>query len=69
MTEQEERYSQTRCGFDWGPVTVERQMSHMGYVVLQVRTERGMVDIISTPTGLLRISDRKGNAKILDKDE
>lgn len=50
----------TDFGFDWGPMKIERLMStEAGYVVLLVKTPRGALEIVSTPTGLLSWKHQK----------
>jgi len=50
-----EPYKETTYGFSWGPVTVERCISHKGHVVLSLKTPRDDVEVHVTPTGLVRV--------------
>lgn len=47
----------TRFGFSWGPVKVERFTEHRGSVYLTLSTARQLVDVRVTPSGLIRIGE------------
>lgn len=47
---------QTRFGFTWGQVTVERTANIKGHRVLTVKTNRERVDLRVTPSGLIRVT-------------
>jgi hypothetical protein len=47
---------ETRYGFRWGPVDIERTASDPKWgVVLYLRTPRQCIEVRVTPTGLFRI--------------
>lgn len=50
---------ETRYGFNWGKVKVERVVSHLGYKVIQVETPRRRLEVTITPTGLIRTKEYK----------
>lgn len=45
----------TQYGFQYGAAKVERFAQHKGYAVIGVTTPRSRMEIIVTPSGLLRI--------------
>jgi hypothetical protein len=45
----------TNYGFIWGPVEVERSASTPNIWVLTLRTDRQMLEVRVTPTGLIRV--------------
>lgn len=50
---------ETQFGFNWGDVEVLRTASHLGYKVFTIRTPRRVLDVTTTPSGLLRLKERK----------
>lgn len=45
-------YKETQYGFQWGPVEVQRQISHKGYVVFGLKFVNGMErQLYVSPTG------------------
>ena len=59
----------TEYGFQFGAATIERHWSTAeGRAVIQIKTARATLDIYVTPTGFVRIFDRKkGELKPPDK--
>jgi len=56
------RLKELEYGFTWGPVTIERVMSHpKAGVILSINTPRETKEIRVTPSGLIRF-DEKGKA-------
>lgn len=45
----------TEFGFVWGPVEVKRVTTHHGDAVIAVETNREIVYLRITPTGLIRV--------------
>lgn len=45
----------TRFGFEWGPVRVERFFDTKRGVMLGILTDRGCVQVFVTPTGFVRV--------------
>lgn len=45
----------TQYGFKFGAATVDRLVSHKGYVVIGVKTPRQRIEIMVTPSGLIRV--------------
>lgn len=54
-------YRETKYGFDYGAVTVERACSDdsKGWVTLSVKTKKLLLGIYVTKTGKIRIFDQK----------
>ena len=46
-------------GFDWGGIEVTRAVSHGGYKILHISTARRILEVVVTPTGLIRIQEHK----------
>lgn len=57
------RYEETPYGFKYGPVEIERAFSDKkrGWVILQLRTPKGELQIYVTRTGKVRIFDYYGD--------
>lgn len=47
--------AETRFGFRWGPVRVDRFWSDKRGVMLGILTDRGCVQVFVTPTGFVRV--------------
>ena len=47
-------YRETTYGFEYGAARIERTASDKGYVFLTVVTPRRTMEIVVTPTGLIR---------------
>jgi hypothetical protein len=45
----------TNYGFIWGPVEVERSISTPNMWLLTLRTDRQILEVRVTPTGLIRV--------------
>ena len=45
----------TQYGFQFGAAKVERFASHKGYVVIGLTTPKQRLEIIVTPTGIVRL--------------
>lgn len=54
MTEYE-LFKETAYGFEWGPLSVERHISHQGYVIMGLKTTKCNFDIYVTPSGVVKI--------------
>jgi hypothetical protein len=52
----------TEFGFRWGPVEVTRIGQYEGSVWLQLKTQRKILEVRVTPSGLLRFHEKKSNA-------
>jgi len=52
-------YADTRHGFRWGPIEVQRRASHEGRVWLDLKTERGGVVVYVTRRGKVRVYQLK----------
>ena len=50
-----EHFKQTKYGFEWGPMSIERHIHHKGMVVLGLKTKRCNFDVYVTPTGFVKI--------------
>ena len=50
------------CGFCWGVAKVLRIMEHKGSIVIGIETPREELQIMVTPTGLIRIGDKRAIA-------
>lgn len=53
----------TDYGFSWGPMQVTRVATHRGNRILDIRTPRAVVQIVVTPTGIVRIRHEAKKAK------
>ena len=51
----DETLTETRCGFRWGPVLVERCASHQGHVIVSIKTKNKRLDVRVTPKGFIRV--------------
>jgi hypothetical protein len=51
------RTMDTRYGFRWGRVEVERLLEHKGHRLMMVTTDRQQLKIRVTPSGLIRIEE------------
>ncbi len=59
-------FKKVAFGFQYGALTVERQMSVQGHVVIELSTPRTRLQVRVTPMGLIRIHDTK-DGKLLEK--
>jgi hypothetical protein len=48
-------FQETQFGFEWGPVKIERHISHKGMVVLGIKTDKVDMDFYVTKSGQVRI--------------
>ncbi len=52
----ETRYTETICGFLWGPMEVTREATlRRNYCILGIETKRQYAQIHVTPSGLIRV--------------
>lgn len=49
----------TQFGFQFGPAEVQRWTEHKGYVSVGIVTDRQQVEIVVTPSGLIRVGKPK----------
>lgn len=49
------KFQETQFGFEWGPVKIERHISHNGMVVLGVKTNKVDMDLYVTKAGKVSI--------------
>ena len=49
----------TKFGFRFGAADVSRLAEHKGHVVMSVSTKRQAVEVSVTPSGLIRVSDKR----------
>lgn len=59
-------FGETQYGFVYGAATVERVLSHKGYVIVDVTTPKQKIQITVTPKGLIRVYTLKGKAKLFE---
>ena len=50
---------ETIYGFEWDQVKVERLISDQGYKLIAIKTPRRELEILVTPSGLLRLKEIK----------
>jgi hypothetical protein len=51
-------FQETQFGFEWGPVKIERHVSHKGMVILGIKTEKVDMDFYVTKSGQVKICIR-----------
>jgi hypothetical protein len=55
-------FQETTYGFEWGPMKIERHISHKGYVILGLKTNKCNFDIYVTPSGMVKILVPQGQS-------
>lgn len=48
-------FQETQFGFEWGPVKIERHISHKGMIVLGIKTNKVDMDLYVTKSGKVNI--------------
>ena len=48
-------FQETQFGFEWGPVKIERHISHKGMIVLGIKTDKVNMDLYVSKTGKVNI--------------
>jgi len=55
-------FKETQFGFEWGPVKIERHISHNGMVVLGIKTDKVDMNFHVTKTGKVNICIPSGQS-------